>query len=314
MSENFFYKQITNKLSKIKLKELLPNQITLLSEYNLDINLISQPISSKEDQKKIELCFLGLMYLVTLLDGFYIKKLSEGKDSVAVLEQDFFSCLNALPKLSLEHLQIKEDSFEKQTFSQIESKINNAHESYPQTLDNWFELKEAGLKELFTEALSRPSDGEQISGKILQAVHYWRTTYMATKEEKITTALSSIDKLKEDELENKDEIEPIDAEQLKNLLRQYIFYHPFYSIAHLKELPMNLRLEISLILDETVPPIETEQMTRLEEKCNMYIIEYLKIINAGDRDRNMILHTLNSFSDYLESKTKTELSHSSTGS
>ena len=68
------------------------------------------------------------MYLVTLLDGFYIKKLSEGKDSVAVLEQDFFSCLNALPKLSLEHLQIKEDSFEKQTFSQVESKINNVQQ------------------------------------------------------------------------------------------------------------------------------------------------------------------------------------------
>ena len=130
----------------------------------------------------------------------------------------------------------------------------------------------------------------------MQNIYSWRVAYIATKQQKIMSAFENLGAIDSDSVSG---IQEMDDDEKNTILRPYLFYSPYYALSQIERLPMELALDITLTLSEVDPKLTDDELLKLEESNNIYVIEYLKLINIAERDRNKILHAMNSFSDYF---------------
>lgn len=289
--------KIHNHLDKVILNELLPNQLYLINEYDLDISFISSSIN-KDKQVYIEKLFLGTLYLIDLLDEFYIEELQEtAPENIPKLEDDFFKCLGRLSKITEKKLGLKK-YIDEECIEKVSGSINEINTGIANNLENWFEEKKRNLKTLFSDIIDHPQK-DMISQNILHAILSWRNDYIQTKQEKVRAALEQIDNLKVEQIKP---AEPLSEEEKDLVLKDYFLYSPFYALTHLDAIPVELALNLALSFNEINPKLTEHELLKIEEANNIYVIEYLKLLNVSERDRNKILHTLNAFSEHFKNQ------------
>ena len=301
MDKSFFTQQVNAKIERLDLNETIPNQLYLIAEYNIDINEVSTS-APFEQQKYVEKLFLTVLYLMSILDQAYIDELHNPEHNIPDLENQFFSALEALPAIAMESLGYGDKEISNEVVASMSSSIYEVNKKISEDLETWFLDKRTALKGLFEGSL-RHKDKSTIAESIIQCIYHWRSTYIQSKQEKVNTALSNIENIPTPD--KIDDITEISDDEKKVLLRPHLFYSPFYSLSHIEYIPMELALNITMILDKIEPKLSSEELLKIEESNNIYVIEYLKLINVAERDRNKFLHTLNTFSDYFTNRHQT---------
>lgn len=296
MSQKIFESHLEDELKEKPLEESMAAELYLIADYHIDINKLSKA-AKPEEQQYVEKLFLATITLMSLLDKAFIHQVHlSGQENMPALEQAFFECLKNIPLIALKHLPEIKEHLSNESLMQLKERAGPINQEIAQGLESWFQEKKNHLHELLSQTMHH-EEKDSIAQKMIHALYSWRESYISTKKEKILQAFENLNQL---ESTPPLEVAELSEEEKLVLLRPHLFYSPFYALCHLDTIPIELSLEITMILEKVEPSLSNEELLRIEETHNVFALEYLKILNNAERDRNVILHSLNTLSEYFQ--------------
>jgi hypothetical protein len=297
MSSEIFYQELQADSELHPLDDLIAANLYLVSDYNIDISEISS-VAKLNEQQYIEKLFLATISLMSLLDKAFVYKMHTIEHTeISVIEDDFFQCLKRLPHLAIESIPSIKNNLSTESLMALKENIISINEKIAQGLESWFEEKQNNLQELLENTMHHEQK-KTIAKNMIHSLYTWRESYLSAKNEKIQQALENISKM---DTENSIDVAELGEEEKSLLLKSHTSYSPLYTLCHINLIPIELCFQITLILEKAQPALSDEELLRIEEAHNVFALEYLKILNHAERDRNIILHSLNTLSEYFQS-------------